>query len=194
MRGKFALVLVARGVWVYAFGQSSHWLNKNECNSLWCMYVCVCFGCKLTYFQCQPPIPLELMGEWTSVRFAHSPTPTLIHWILDKGMNYRSRFSRFESSSAIDYLGDLVLCLSFRKMVMVVPLSEDREGCIFRPLRTGEEIESFLTIGHAKMLIGSLLPIMLKRKNIMHFTSTQNSQPILKNNNTKAQQNVHLEK
>ena len=43
------------------------------------------------------------------------------------------------------------------KMVITVPLFEDREGWIFKPLRTWEEIESFLITGHAKILIGSLL-------------------------------------
>lgn len=76
-------------------------------------------------------------------------------------------------------------------MVMVVPLFEDREGWLFKPLRTGEEVELSLIITPATVLIGSLLPMNLDGKIIKHSTSTQNSQPVFKSI-TKTEQNAYM--
>lgn len=77
-------------------------------------------------------------------------------------------------------------------MVMVVlPLFEHREGWVFKPLRTGEEVELSLITAPAKTLIGSLLPIVLDGIIVKHSVSTQNSPPIFKSI-AKTEQNAYM--
>lgn len=114
----------------------------------------------------------------------------LMYLVLVKSVNYRASLSGFAiypchlltvwpRPSYPPIFVPQFLC----KMVMTkIPLSEDEEGWIFKPLRKWEEIESFPIIGHAKMLIGSLPVIILNGKIIMHFTSIQNSTNFLKYN------------
>ena len=103
----------------------------------------------------------------------------------------------FESACAIYSLCGLsqvtflFLCLLLCKMVMAVPLFEHREGWVFKPLRTGEEVELSLITAPAKMLIGSLLPIVLDGIIIKHSISTQNSPPIFKSI-AKTEQNAYM--
>lgn len=117
----------------------------------------------------------------------------LMYLILVKSMNFGARLSVFESTCAIYSPWGLgpFLCLLLCKTVMVVPLFEDGEGWVFKPLRAGEEVELSLITAPAKMLIGSLLLVILDGKIIKHFSSTQNSQPIFKSI-TKTEQNAYM--